>query len=73
MGLCRVSAEGLGESDKLAAGEGPECVSYGSWGWGGAFDLLVGNQIFLSCIVKGRGVMGSGGTGVGEDSEMEDG
>lgn len=42
-------------------------------GGGGAFDLLVGNQIFLSCIVKGRGVMGSGGTGVGEVSEMEDG
>lgn len=43
-------------------------------GGGDTFDLLVGNQeIFLSCIVKGRDAMGSGTTGMGEDSEMEGG
>lgn len=36
-------------------------VSHGSWGSGGTFHLLVGNERrFLSCLVRGRVVMGSG-------------
>lgn len=49
----------------------------GSQGWreqGGTFHLLVGSQErFLSRIVKGREIMGSGGTAVRGDLEMEGG
>lgn len=73
MGLCRVSAEGLGESDKLASGEGPECVSYGSWGQDGGLSpsRKPGEISFL--YFKRQRYNGQWGHRVGEDLEMEDG